>query len=71
MPALGRGFRGWYVKAANWYAAHGVELLAETAVTATDAPAHNVALGSGRELEYQKLLIATRGPNRRLKIPGG
>jgi 3-phenylpropionate/trans-cinnamate dioxygenase ferredoxin reductase component len=53
------------------YAAHGVELLAETAVTAADATAHSVALGSGRELEYQKLLIATGGRNRRLQIPAG
>lgn len=64
-------FESWYVKPADWYAAHGVELLAETAVTATDATAHSVALGSGRELEYQKLLIATGGRNRRLQIPEG
>ena len=63
-------FGSWYVKPADWYAAHGVELLAETAVTATDATAHSVALGPGRELEYQKLLIATGGRNRRLQIPG-
>ena len=42
-------FESWYVMPADWYAAHGVELLAETAVTATDATAHSVALGSGRD----------------------
>ena len=61
---------GWYVKPADWYEAHDVELLAESAVTAIDATAHSLALGSGRELEYQKILIATGGRNRRLQIPG-
>ena len=64
-------FESCYVKPADWYAAHGVELPAKTAVTATDATAHSVALGSGRELQYQKLLIATGGRNRRLQIPEG
>jgi hypothetical protein len=35
-------FESWYVKPADWYAAHGVELLAETAVTATDPPARSM-----------------------------
>ena len=61
---------GWYVKPADWYAAHDVELLAESAVTAIDPTAHSLALKSGRELEYQKVLIATGGRNRRLQIPG-
>ena len=65
-------FESWYVKPADWYAAHGVELLAKTAVTATDATAHSVALARvGAGLEYQKLLIATGGRNRRLQIPEG
>jgi len=64
-------FESWHVKPADWYAAHVDELLAETALTATDATAHSVALGPGRELEYQKLLIATGGRNRRPQIPGG
>src|SRR5258705_8196440 len=45
---------GWYVKPADWYAAHQVEVLAESAVTAIDPAAHNLVLGPGRELEYQK-----------------
>jgi 3-phenylpropionate/trans-cinnamate dioxygenase ferredoxin reductase component len=61
---------GWYVKPADWYAADDVELLAESAVTAIDATAHSLALESGREMEYQKLLMATGGRNRRLRIPG-
>jgi 3-phenylpropionate/trans-cinnamate dioxygenase ferredoxin reductase subunit len=39
-------------------------------VTAVDATAHSLVLGSGRQLEYQKVLIATGGRNRRLRIPG-
>ena len=62
--------QGWYVKPADWYAANDVELLAESAVTRIDATAHSLALRSGRELEYQKVLIATGGRNRRLRIPG-
>jgi 3-phenylpropionate/trans-cinnamate dioxygenase ferredoxin reductase component len=61
---------GWYVKPADWYEANDVELLAESAVTAVDATAHSLVLGSGRQLEYQKVLIATGGRNRGLRIPG-
>jgi 3-phenylpropionate/trans-cinnamate dioxygenase ferredoxin reductase component len=61
---------GWYTEPADWYQAHDVELLADSAVTAIDATAHSLALASGRELEYQKVLIATGGRNRRLQIPG-
>jgi 3-phenylpropionate/trans-cinnamate dioxygenase ferredoxin reductase subunit len=61
---------GWYVQPAGWYPAHNVELLNESAVTAIDVTAHSLALSSGRELEYQKVLIATGGRNRRLQIPG-
>ena len=39
-------------------------------MTAVDATAHSLVLGSGRQLEYQKVLIATGGRNRRLRIPG-
>jgi len=61
---------GWYTEPADWYGAHDVELLAESTVTAIDATAHRLVLGSGRELEYQKILIATGGRNRQLRIPG-
>jgi 3-phenylpropionate/trans-cinnamate dioxygenase ferredoxin reductase component len=59
----------WYVRPAGWYEAHDVALCAET-VTNLDPAAHTLALGSGRELAYQKVLIATGGRNRRLAIPG-
>jgi len=60
----------WYVRPAGWYEAHGVDLLVESSVVAVNAVAHTVVLGSGRELGYQKVLLATGGQNRRLEVPG-
>jgi len=61
---------GWYVKPPDWYEEHDVERLSESSVVSVDADAHTVALDDGRELEYQKLLIATGGRNRRLHAAG-
>jgi 3-phenylpropionate/trans-cinnamate dioxygenase ferredoxin reductase subunit len=61
---------GWYVRPAGWYEAHDVDLYAESAVTAIDTAAHRLVLDVGRELEYQKVLIATGGRNRQLGVPG-
>jgi 3-phenylpropionate/trans-cinnamate dioxygenase ferredoxin reductase subunit len=60
---------GWYVRPPGWYAAHDVELR-RGAAAAVDPAAHTVTLDSGEELGYQKVLIATGGRNRRLRIPG-
>jgi len=60
---------GWYVRPADWYSSHEVELRREN-VAAVDHAAHTVTLDSGEQLGYQKVLIATGGRNRRLKIPG-
>ena len=60
---------GWYVRPADWYPAHDVDRL-DASVAAVDPAAHRLVLDSGRELEYQKVLIATGGQNRRLAIPG-
>jgi 3-phenylpropionate/trans-cinnamate dioxygenase ferredoxin reductase component len=59
----------WYVRPADWYAAHDVELR-RGAVVAVDPAAHAITLDSGEELGYDKVLIATGGRNRRLGIPG-
>jgi 3-phenylpropionate/trans-cinnamate dioxygenase ferredoxin reductase component len=59
---------GWYVRAPGWYDEHDVERL-ESSVAAVDAAAHLIMLDSGQELEYQKVLIATGGRNRRLAVP--
>jgi 3-phenylpropionate/trans-cinnamate dioxygenase ferredoxin reductase component len=60
---------GWYVRPAGWYADHDVERRASV-VTAIDPGAHTLTLDSGAELGYGKVLIATGGSNRRLRIPG-
>jgi 3-phenylpropionate/trans-cinnamate dioxygenase ferredoxin reductase subunit len=60
---------GWYVRPAKWYDEHDVERLTAD-VTGIDAAAHTVALGSGRELDYASLLIATGGQPRTLRLPG-
>src|SRR5438132_2315858 len=61
---------GWYAKPPAWYEEHDVERLSESSVVSVDAAGHTVALDDGRELEYQKLLIATGGRNRRLRTRG-
>jgi 3-phenylpropionate/trans-cinnamate dioxygenase ferredoxin reductase subunit len=60
---------GWYVEPADWYGSHDVDLV-ESRVTAIDTAAQTLLLDSGRELEYQKVLIVTGGRNRPLQIPG-
>jgi 3-phenylpropionate/trans-cinnamate dioxygenase ferredoxin reductase component len=60
---------GWYVRPPGWYDANDVELRTDS-VVAVDPAAHTLVLGSGQELEYQKLLLATGGQNRRLQVPG-
>ena len=61
---------GWYVRPAGWYEEHDVDRLVGSAVAAIDTAAHTVRLSSGQELQYQKVLIATGGQNRRLELPG-
>jgi 3-phenylpropionate/trans-cinnamate dioxygenase ferredoxin reductase component len=60
----------WYVRPASWYEEHDVDRLAGSTVAVIDTAAHTVRLSSGRELPYQKVLIATGGQNRRLGLPG-
>lgn len=61
---------GWYVRPATWYADHDVGLLVRSRASAVDAAAHAVAVDSGEELTYDKLLLATGGQNRQLEVPG-
>jgi 3-phenylpropionate/trans-cinnamate dioxygenase ferredoxin reductase component len=60
----------WYVKPASWYEEHDVDRLTGSAVAVIDTAAHTVRLDSGQERQYEKLLIATGGRNRRLELPG-
>ena len=59
----------WYVRPAGWYEAHDVAIV-RSSVAAIDPAAHTLMLDSGRELKYQKILIATGGRNRHLSLPG-
>src|SRR2546421_9270902 len=59
----------WYVRPAGWYAGHDVEIRSGATVTGVDPAAHAVTLDTGEELAYQKVLIATGGRNRRLRLP--
>jgi 3-phenylpropionate/trans-cinnamate dioxygenase ferredoxin reductase component len=60
----------WYVRPASWYEQHDVDRLDGSGVAVIDTAAHTVLLGSGQELPYRKVLIATGGRNRRLTLPG-
>jgi 3-phenylpropionate/trans-cinnamate dioxygenase ferredoxin reductase subunit len=60
---------GWYVRPAGWYAEHGVDIRSAS-VAGIDPAAHTVVLGSGEEISYHKLLIATGARNMRLGNPG-
>jgi 3-phenylpropionate/trans-cinnamate dioxygenase ferredoxin reductase subunit len=60
---------GWFVRPADWYDKHQVERLMDE-VTGIQADAHTVALGSGQQLEYNKLLIASGGQPHHLRLPG-
>src|SRR3954452_21490298 len=60
---------GWYVRPPSWYGDHDVERL-ESSVTAVNPASHTVVLDAGEELEYQKILVATGGRNRRLRGEG-
>ena len=60
----------WYVRPASWYEEHDVDRLVGSTVAVIDTGAHTARLGSGQELQYQKVLIATGGQNRRLELPG-
>jgi 3-phenylpropionate/trans-cinnamate dioxygenase ferredoxin reductase component len=62
--------KDWYVRPAGWYAEHDVDLRSGSTVAGVDPAAHTVVLGSGEELRYQKMLIATGGRNRRSSVPG-
>src|SRR3954470_16508242 len=60
---------GWYVRPADWYAEHGIDIR-RVSVAGVDPAAHTVVVGSGEEISYQKALIATGARNRRLRISG-
>jgi 3-phenylpropionate/trans-cinnamate dioxygenase ferredoxin reductase component len=59
-----------YVHSEAFYGEHDIELITDTAVTALDPGRARVTLENGRELGYDRLLLATGAEPRRLSIPG-
>jgi 3-phenylpropionate/trans-cinnamate dioxygenase ferredoxin reductase subunit len=59
-----------YVHPEAFYREQDIELVTDTAVTALDPGRSRVTLEDGRELGYDRLLLATGAEPRRLPIPG-
>jgi 3-phenylpropionate/trans-cinnamate dioxygenase ferredoxin reductase subunit len=59
-----------FVHPREFYGEHDIELLTGTAATAVDTAGHRVTLADGRDLSYDRLLIATGAQPRRPPIPG-
>jgi 3-phenylpropionate/trans-cinnamate dioxygenase ferredoxin reductase component len=58
------------VHAPDWYGEHDVELRTGVLATRLDPAAHRLALDTGEELAYARLLLATGSSARRLPVPG-
>jgi len=54
----------------EWYVQHGIELLAGDPVVAIDRPRRSVRAQSGREVRYDRLLLATGSKPFILPVPG-
>ncbi|MGZ4786779.1 MAG: NAD(P)/FAD-dependent oxidoreductase [Acidimicrobiales bacterium] len=59
-----------FVHDEGWYDAHDVDLRLGTSATGLDPNAHELTLGDGSTLGYDRLLIATGSSPRRLEVPG-
>jgi 3-phenylpropionate/trans-cinnamate dioxygenase ferredoxin reductase component len=60
----------WFVKPAEWYGDHGIELRTGVTVQQVDTNLKQVRLDGGDTVEYDKLLLCTGGRNRRFLVPG-
>src|SRR5437764_4287362 len=60
----------WYVKPADWYGNHDVELRTGSTVRQVDTSLKQLRLASGATLDYDKLVLCTGGRNRNLAVPG-
>jgi 3-phenylpropionate/trans-cinnamate dioxygenase ferredoxin reductase component len=59
-----------FVHPEPWYAEHAVELRLGTAVNSLDPASRTITTGTGAQLSYDKLLLATGSKPRRLDLPG-
>jgi 3-phenylpropionate/trans-cinnamate dioxygenase ferredoxin reductase component len=60
----------WYVKPADWYGDHDVELRTGSIVRQVNTALKQLQLASGATLDYDKLVLCTGGTNRNLAVPG-
>src|SRR6266516_6640321 len=60
----------WYVKPADWYGNHDIELRTGSTVRQVDTALKQLRLESGTTVDYDKLVLCTGGSNRRLAVPG-
>jgi apoptosis-inducing factor 3 len=58
------------LKPASFYAKHGIELQLNADAKRIDVPAQRVVLADGREVPYDRLLLATGAEPVKLSIPG-
>ncbi len=61
---------GWYVKPADWYGAHDIELRTNTSVRRVDTALKQLQLADGTALDYDRLVLCTGGSNRQLEVRG-
>ncbi len=61
---------GWYVKPADWYSDHDVELRTGSTVRQVDTALKQLQLESGVTLDYDKLVFCTSQRNRSPMVPG-
>ncbi|HEX5995260.1 MAG TPA: FAD-dependent oxidoreductase [Jiangellales bacterium] len=59
-----------YLHPPQWYAEHDIELRLGSPVARLDAAAHEIRLGTGERLRFDRLLLATGASPRRLSVPG-
>jgi len=59
-----------YVHEANFYTEHEIELLTSRRVATLDPGASRITLADGRELGFDRLLLATGAEPRRISTPG-
>ncbi len=60
----------WYVKPADWYDHHDVELRTGSIVRQVDTALKQLRLEGGATVDYDKLVLCTGGRNRNLAVPG-
>jgi 3-phenylpropionate/trans-cinnamate dioxygenase ferredoxin reductase subunit len=61
---------GWYVKPADWYGGHDIELRTNTTVQRVDTALKQLQLEDGTAVDYDRLVLCTGGSNRQLEVPG-